>query len=97
MDLVFGINVRDPLGLGVGKMTDFAQAAQEQGGDLIIYSNILKAFVSKEGAFAYLLFIFLYAPHCYSNECDRWGLAGRVLLPYGQRELLMLFPFVITN
>jgi ferrous iron transport protein B len=59
---LFGINIADPLGIGVGDMTDLAQAAKEQGVDLTIYSNIQKAFVSKEAAFAYLLFILLYAP-----------------------------------
>lgn len=59
---LLGINISDPLGLRVGEMTDLALAAQEQGVDLTIYSNIQKAFVSKEAAFAYLLFILLYAP-----------------------------------
>ncbi|MFT6926322.1 MAG: ferrous iron transport protein B [Psychromonas sp.] len=59
---LLGINIRDPLGLGVGETTNLALAAQEQGVDLTIYRNIQKAFVSKEAAFAYLLFILLYAP-----------------------------------
>lgn len=59
---LLGINVGDPLGLDVGEVSDQVVAADEQGVDLTIYSNIQKAFVSKEAAFAYLLFILLYAP-----------------------------------
>ena len=59
---LMGLNVSDPLGLDVGEVADLDVAAQEQGVDLTIYSNIQKAFVSKEAAFAYLLFILLYAP-----------------------------------
>lgn len=59
---LMGINVADPLGLDVGEVSDLTLAAQEQGVDLTIYSNIKKAFVSQEAAFAYLLFILLYAP-----------------------------------
>ncbi|MGB5446436.1 MAG: Fe(2+) transporter permease subunit FeoB [Psychromonas sp.] len=59
---LLGINISDPLGINVGEVADLAVAAQEQGVDLTIYSNIQKAFVSQEAAFAYLLFILLYAP-----------------------------------
>lgn len=59
---LLGINVSDPLGLDLGEVADLTLAAEEQGVDLTIYSNIQKAFVSKEAAFAYLLFILLYAP-----------------------------------
>lgn len=59
---LFGLNVKDPLGLDVGNVEDLEVAADEQGVDLTIYSNIQKAFVSKEAAFSYLLFILLYAP-----------------------------------
>lgn len=59
---LLGINVSDPLGLDVGEVSDLEVAADEQGVDLAIYSNIQKAFVSKEAAFAYLLFILLYVP-----------------------------------
>ncbi|HEY5716059.1 MAG TPA: nucleoside recognition domain-containing protein, partial [Psychromonas sp.] len=59
---LMGLNVSDPLGLDVGDVADLEVAAAEQGVDLTIYSNIKKAFVSKEAAFAYLLFILLYAP-----------------------------------
>lgn len=59
---LLGINVSDPLGLDVGEVADLEVAAEEQGVDLTIYTNIQKAFVSKEAAFAYLLFILLYVP-----------------------------------
>jgi len=59
---LFGINISDPLGLDLGDMTDLASAAENQGVDLTTYTNIQKAFVTKEAAFAYLLFILLYAP-----------------------------------
>lgn len=61
-DNLFGIDMADPLGIDVGELADLTQAADEQGVDLTIYSNIQKAFVTKEAAFAYLLFILLYAP-----------------------------------
>jgi len=59
---LMGIDIADPLGINVGEVADLTAAAEEQGVDLTIYSNIQKAFVSKEAAFAYLLFILLYAP-----------------------------------
>ncbi|MDA7747060.1 Fe(2+) transporter permease subunit FeoB [Psychromonas sp.] len=59
---LMGIDVTDPLGIKVGDLGDLETAAEEQGVDLTIYSNIKKAFVSQEAAFAYLLFILLYAP-----------------------------------
>lgn len=59
---LFGINISDPLGLDLGDMTDLTLAAENQGVDLTTYTNIQKAFVTKEAAFAYLLFILLYAP-----------------------------------
>ncbi|TEW51320.1 Fe(2+) transporter permease subunit FeoB [Psychromonas algicola] len=59
---LMGIDIADPLGINVGDVADLASAAEDQGVDLTIYSNIQKAFVSKEAAFAYLLFILLYAP-----------------------------------
>jgi len=57
-----GIDVSDPLGINVGELGDLATAADEQGVDLTIYDNIQQSFVSQEAAFAYLLFILLYAP-----------------------------------
>jgi ferrous iron transport protein B len=59
---LMGIDIADPLGINVGDVADLETAAEEQGVDLTIYSNIQKAFVSQEAAFAYLLFILLYAP-----------------------------------
>lgn len=59
---LMGISVSDPLGLDVGDLGDLASAAEEQGVDLTIYKNIQDAFVTPEAAFAYLLFILLYAP-----------------------------------
>lgn len=59
---LMGIDIADPLGINVGEVTDLAVAAEEQGVDLTIYNNIKQAFVTKEAAFAYLLFILLYAP-----------------------------------
>ena len=61
-DNLMGIDIADPIGVNIGEITDLAVAAEEQGVDLTIYSNIKKAFVSQEAAFAYLLFILLYAP-----------------------------------
>ena len=59
---LMGIDIADPLGINVGDLANLQAAAQEQGVDLTIYSNIQQAFVSQEAAFAYLLFILLYAP-----------------------------------
>ena len=61
-DNLMGIDIADPLGINVGDLANLQAAAQEQGVDLTIYSNIQQAFVSQEAAFAYLLFILLYAP-----------------------------------
>ncbi|WP_413693682.1 Fe(2+) transporter permease subunit FeoB [Psychromonas sp. KJ10-2] len=59
---LMGIDVSDPLGINVGELEDLTLAAEEQGVDLTIYTNIQQAFVSQQAAFAYLLFILLYAP-----------------------------------
>lgn len=59
---LMGIDIADPLGINVGDISNLESAAEEQGVDLTIYSNIQQAFVSQEAAFAYLLFILLYAP-----------------------------------
>ena len=59
---LMGMDVSDPLGLNIGEVANLDVAAEEQGVDITIYSNIQKSFVSKEAAFAYLLFILLYAP-----------------------------------
>lgn len=57
-----GISLSDPIGMNVGDVADQKVAAEQQGVDLTLYSNIQKAFVSHHAAFAYLLFILLYAP-----------------------------------
>jgi ferrous iron transport protein B len=59
---LLGITVSDPLGLEIGDVSDLQVAADEQGVDLTAYTGIQKAFASQEAAFAYLLFILLYAP-----------------------------------
>ena len=61
-DNLFGINISDPLGVDVGDISDLSASADELGIDLAVYTNIQKAFVSQHAAFAYLLFILLYAP-----------------------------------
>ncbi|GLS89766.1 ferrous iron transport protein B [Psychromonas marina] len=59
---LMGISVSDPLGLDVGDLADLEGVAEDQGVDLTIFKNIQDAFVTPEAAFAYLLFILLYAP-----------------------------------
>jgi ferrous iron transport protein B len=59
---LMGISVSDPLGIDVGDLGDLAGVAEDQGVDLTIFKNIQDAFVTPEAAFAYLLFILLYAP-----------------------------------
>ena len=59
---LLGISMSDPLGLDVGDIDDLSLAAEEQGVDMSIYRNIQKSFVTPQAAFAYLLFILLYAP-----------------------------------
>jgi ferrous iron transport protein B len=59
---LFGISISDPLGIDVGDVGDLVAAADQQGVDFTVYSKIQQAFASKEAAFAYLLFILLYAP-----------------------------------
>jgi len=61
-DNLMGIDIADPLGINLGDLTDLNSAAEDQGVDLTLYSNIKQAFGSQEAAFAYLLFILLYAP-----------------------------------
>ena len=61
-DNLMGIDIKDPLGINVGDLDNLSLAAEEQGVDLTVYTNIQQAFVSQEAAFAYLLFILLYAP-----------------------------------
>ncbi len=55
-------NLLDPLGLDIGSVDDLTAAASEQSVDTGTYAAMQKSFDGKAGAFAYLLFILLYAP-----------------------------------
>jgi ferrous iron transport protein B len=56
-------NLGDPLGLGVLQSgSDLAQAAAEQDVDSATFGAMAKRFDGQAGAYAYLLFILLYAP-----------------------------------
>jgi ferrous iron transport protein B len=55
-------NVLDPLGLDIGNVQDMTAAANEQEVQTLTFSAMQKSFDGKAGAFAYLLFILLYAP-----------------------------------
>ncbi len=55
-------NVLDPLGLNIGDVSDLEQAASEQEVDAGTYAAMQARFNGQAGAFAYLLFILLYAP-----------------------------------
>ncbi|NOT12663.1 MAG: Fe(2+) transporter permease subunit FeoB [Methylococcaceae bacterium] len=55
-------NLLDPLGLNIGKVDDISSAASEQGVNAQTFSAMRESFDGKAGAFAYLLFILLYAP-----------------------------------
>ncbi|MCE0494562.1 Fe(2+) transporter permease subunit FeoB [Vibrio salinus] len=57
-----GLSFTDPLGLEVGDVKDQNVAAEEQGVDSSIFSNIQMNFVSGGAAFSYLIFILLYTP-----------------------------------
>ncbi len=52
----------DPLGISVGQIADSAAAAEEQGVDAGVFGSMQALFGGKIAAFAYLLFILLYAP-----------------------------------
>jgi ferrous iron transport protein B len=52
----------DPLGIGIGDVSDQAQAAEQQGVTVDTYSAMQGRFDGQIGAFAYLLFILLYMP-----------------------------------
>jgi ferrous iron transport protein B len=52
----------DPLGLNVGSVDDAAAAAAEQEVDTGTFTAMQRSFDGQAGAFAYLLFILLYAP-----------------------------------
>ncbi|MEQ1557691.1 MAG: Fe(2+) transporter permease subunit FeoB [Methyloglobulus sp.] len=55
-------NVLDPLGLNIGNVKDLEAAASEQEVKTLTFAAMQKSFDGKTGAFAYLLFILLYAP-----------------------------------
>ncbi len=57
-----GLSFTDPLGLEVGDVQDQNVAAEEQGVDSSIFSNIQHNFTSSGAAFSYLIFILLYTP-----------------------------------
>ena len=55
-------NFLDPLGLNIGTVDDIASAAIEQEVNTDTFEAMQHSFDGKAGAFAYLLFILLYAP-----------------------------------
>ena len=55
-------NVLDPLGLNIGNIEDIEAAAGEQEVKMATFGAMQLSFDGKAGAFAYLLFILLYAP-----------------------------------
>lgn len=52
----------DPLGLGLAEVQDVASAAQQQEVKIATFAVMQQQFDGDAGAFAYLLFILLYAP-----------------------------------
>lgn len=55
-------NILDPLGLNIGPVDDLAAAASEQAVKTDTFAAMQHSFDGQAGAFAYLLFILLYAP-----------------------------------
>ena len=55
-------NLLDPLGLNIGSVNNLNAAADEQGVNTQTFAAMRQSFDGKAGAFAYLLFILLYAP-----------------------------------
>lgn len=55
-------NLLDPLGLNIGDVTDLKFAATEQDVNSGTFGEMQSRFDGQAGAFAYLLFILLYAP-----------------------------------
>jgi ferrous iron transport protein B len=55
-------NLLDPLGLNIGTVEDLSLAATEQAVKTNTFTAMQHSFDGKAGAFAYLLFILLYAP-----------------------------------
>tara|TARA_R110002072_G_scaffold20841_4_gene75205 strand:- start:24313 stop:26430 length:2118 start_codon:yes stop_codon:yes gene_type:complete len=52
----------DPLGIGLGDMSDAAGAAEDQGVSTSTLSNMAQLFGDQFSAFCYLVFILMYAP-----------------------------------
>lgn len=61
-DNLKAISFQDPMGIGVGELTDLSLAAQEQEVEITTFDTIRKMFDGQAGAFSYLLFILLYMP-----------------------------------
>jgi ferrous iron transport protein B len=59
---LMGIHMSDPLDIRVGDLGDLKKDSESQGVAISTYKNIQKSFVTGQAAFAYLLFILLYAP-----------------------------------
>ncbi len=55
-------NVLDPLGLNIGDVSNLTAAAEQQAVNSVTYTAMQHSFDGTAGAFAYLLFILLYAP-----------------------------------
>ena len=55
-------NLLDPLGINIGSVDDMTSAASEQEVNTETFATMQHSFDGKAGAFAYLLFILLYAP-----------------------------------
>ncbi len=55
-------NILDPLGLNIGDVSDMEAAAETQEVTTGTFAAMQSSFDGKAGAFAYLLFILLYAP-----------------------------------
>ncbi len=55
-------NILDPLGLNIGEVSDSAAAAEEQDVSQGTFQAMRNSFNGQAAAFAYLLFILLYAP-----------------------------------
>jgi len=55
-------NLLDPLGLNIGDVSDLDSAASEQDVTSATYAVMQSSFDGQAGAFAYLLFVLLYAP-----------------------------------
>jgi ferrous iron transport protein B len=60
--LAIADNFLDPLGLSIGSVDNLTAAADEQGVNTQTFAAMRQSFDGKAGAFAYLLFILLYAP-----------------------------------